>query len=259
MFEKDRERNSERWRRGEALFSIRTIRPLCVHVYLPLEITIQGWLWPWKGQKEAEPLYWASSWARFHQTFSRDLIFVICRGRHRSSDWRMGGLRQIEVGWLGQGHQLPWPGSQAGLDMGGTRASQVAQLVKNPPAMWTRRSQFNSWVGKICWRREWLPTLAFLPGEFHQQGSLESYSPWGFKEWDMTEPLSLSGGGWQWAWGHTRPFIPENCREPSSQWNREKNSPCEKLDSTSHIHTHACTHAQSPPNRLKEIKCQKQL
>ena len=31
---------------------------------------------------------------------------------------------------------------------------------------------FIPWVGKIPWRREWLPTPVFLPGEFHGQGSL---------------------------------------------------------------------------------------
>ena len=38
-------------------------------------------------------------------------------------------------------------------------ASLVAQMVKNPPAMW------DPWVGKIPWRRAWQPTLVFLPGE----------------------------------------------------------------------------------------------
>jgi len=37
----------------------------------------------------------------------------------------------------------------------------VALLVENPPAMW------ETWVGKIPWRREWLPTPVFWPGEFH--------------------------------------------------------------------------------------------
>jgi len=41
------------------------------------------------------------------------------------------------------------------------------------------------------WRREWLPTLEFLPGEFHGQRSLEGYTSWGHKELDMTEQLSL--------------------------------------------------------------------
>ena len=41
--------------------------------------------------------------------------------------------------------------------------------------------RFNPWVGKIPWRRKWLPTPVFLPGKFHGEGSLEGYSPWGFQ------------------------------------------------------------------------------
>ena len=101
-------------------------------------------------------------------------------------------------------------------------ASLIAWLVKNPPAMqetpvqllgredslekrlathssilgfplwlsWERiclqcrRPGFHPWVGKIPWRRERLPTPVFCPGEL--------YSPWGRKESDMTEWLSLS-------------------------------------------------------------------
>jgi len=37
------------------------------------------------------------------------------------------------------------------------------------------------------WRREWLPTPVFLPGEFHGQKSLASYSLWGHKESDKIE------------------------------------------------------------------------
>ena len=36
------------------------------------------------------------------------------------------------------------------------------------------------------WRREWLPTPVFLPGECHEVRSLVSYSPWGHKESDTT-------------------------------------------------------------------------
>ena len=32
-----------------------------------------------------------------------------------------------------------------------------------------RRPGFNPWFRKIPWRREWLPTPVFLPGEFHEQ------------------------------------------------------------------------------------------
>ena len=39
------------------------------------------------------------------------------------------------------------------------RASPVAQLVKNPPAM--QEARFNPWVQKIPWKRERLPTPVF--------------------------------------------------------------------------------------------------
>ena len=57
-------------------------------------------------------------------------------------------------------------------------SSFIAQLVKNPPAMW--ESGFDPWVGEIPWRRERLPTPVLLPGEFHGQRSLTGYSPWDF-------------------------------------------------------------------------------
>ena len=60
----------------------------------------------------------------------------------------------------------------------------VAQLVKNPSAMW-EMVQFLGWKNPL--RRERLPTPVFWPGEFH-----ELYSPWGCKESDTTEQLSGS-------------------------------------------------------------------
>ena len=54
-----------------------------------------------------------------------------------------------------------------------------SETVKNLPAMQTC---FDPWIGKIPWRREWLPTPVFLPGESHGQRSLVGYSPWGPKE-----------------------------------------------------------------------------
>ena len=47
----------------------------------------------------------------------------------------------------------------------------VAQTVKNLPALQ------ETWVPSLGWedpwRKEWLPTPAFLPGEFHGQRSLK--------------------------------------------------------------------------------------
>ena len=56
-------------------------------------------------------------------------------------------------------------------------------MVKNLPAM--QVTYVPSLVDKIPWRREWLSTSVFLPGEFHGQRSLLGYSPWGHKEQDM--------------------------------------------------------------------------
>ena len=60
------------------------------------------------------------------------------------------------------------------------RASLAAQLVKNPPV--TRETWVQSWVGKIPWRRQRLPTPVLWPGEFHGL-----YNPWSHKESDTTE------------------------------------------------------------------------
>ena len=47
------------------------------------------------------------------------------------------------------------------------------------------RQGFDPWVWKIPWRRAWLPTPVFLPGEYHGRRSLSGYSPRGLKESDQ--------------------------------------------------------------------------
>ena len=49
------------------------------------------------------------------------------------------------------------------------------------------RRGFDPWIGKIPRGRERLPTPVFWPGEFHGL-----CSPWGHKESDTTERLTLS-------------------------------------------------------------------
>ena len=60
-------------------------------------------------------------------------------------------------------------------------------LSREESACQCRRLGFDPWVGKISLRRKEQPTPVFLPGEFHGHKSLVGYSPWGFKESDMTE------------------------------------------------------------------------
>ena len=65
----------------------------------------------------------------------------------------------------------------------------MAQTVKNWPAM--QDTQFDPWMGKIPWRKEWLPTPVFFPGEFLEQRRLAGYSPWDHKGSNMAERLTL--------------------------------------------------------------------
>ena len=86
---------------------------------------------------------------------------------------------------------VPWPGIEPGPSalrpqdhQGISRCLSVYQFSR--VAQWWRihlqckryrRLKFDPWVGKIPWRRAWLPTPAFLPGEFHGQRSQGGYSP----------------------------------------------------------------------------------
>ena len=42
-------------------------------------------------------------------------------------------------------------------------------------------------LGRFPWRKEWLPTPVFLPGEFHGQRILVNYSPGGHKDLNKTK------------------------------------------------------------------------
>ena len=54
------------------------------------------------------------------------------------------------------------------------------------------RPGFDLWVGKMPWKREWLPTPVYLPGEFSGQRGLMGYSPWGHKESETIVWLTLT-------------------------------------------------------------------
>ena len=71
----------------------------------------------------------------------------------------------------------------------GSWVSQVALVVKNPPANAgdMRDPGLTPGWGEISWRKKWQSTPIFLPGEFHGQGSMECYSLWDHRESDMTE------------------------------------------------------------------------
>ena len=65
--------------------------------------------------------------------------------------------------------------------------SLMFQMIKN--LLQCRRPRFDPWVRKIP--REGNDNPVFLPGEFHGQKTLVSYSPFGQKELDVTGWLIL--------------------------------------------------------------------
>ena len=84
-------------------------------------------------------------------------------------------------------------------EKGARQACLLSPCLFNPHTElpWWLRLQygipgFNPWVGNIPWRREWQSTPLFLTGEFHEHRSLAGYRPWGCKELDTTERLTLS-------------------------------------------------------------------
>ena len=81
------------------------------------------------------------------------------------------------------------------------QANSLPLSHQGSPKLWDTGSQmctsglcvFKEHYPGIPWRRKWLPTPVFLPGEFHGQRSLLSCSPWGCKESDLTERLTHPG------------------------------------------------------------------
>ena len=68
----------------------------------------------------------------------------------------------------GQRNQGQGVATVHGVTKSRTRLSRLTIKI----CLQCRRPKFDPWFGKMSWRREWLPTLAFLPGEFHGQRSL---------------------------------------------------------------------------------------
>ena len=66
---------------------------------------------------------------------------------------------------------LPFPHAHPICERGFPGGSDIKECLQ----CW--RPRFDPWVGKIPWRREWLPTAVFLPGEFFGQRILR---PWAF-------------------------------------------------------------------------------
>ena len=64
-------------------------------------------------------------------------------------------------------------------------------VVENPPASAGGTGDMGSIPGKIPWSRKWQPLPVYLLGKFRGQRSLAGYSPWGCRESDTAERLSV--------------------------------------------------------------------
>ena len=113
-------------------------------------------------------------------------------------------------------------------------SSLVAQMVKKPPAMLETRVQSLDWEDL---EKGMVTHFSILPGELSGQKGLAGYRPWGGKESDMTEWLSIH------THTHTHTHIHTHMRVYI--YNVEKN-----LCICTHIHTH--TQAVSLPKKKKK-------
>jgi len=82
-------------------------------------------------------------------------------------------------------------------------ACLVAQMVK---CLQCGRPRFDSWVGKIPWRRKWQSTPGLLPGKSHGQRSLVGYRYISIKL-PMAFFTELEQKISQFIWKHKRPQI----------------------------------------------------
>ena len=69
----------------------------------------------------------------------------------------------------------------------------MALVVKNLPVSVEdvkRRVRFLVWEDPL--ERKWQPTPVLLLGELHGHRNLAGYSPWGYKQLDMTEATYIA-------------------------------------------------------------------
>ena len=106
--------------------------------------------------------------------------------------------------------------------------------------------------GRFPWRREWLPSPVFLPGEFHGQRSLAGYSP------DQISRSVVSDSLWPHESQHARPPCPSptpgvhSDSRPLSQW-------CHPAISSSVVPFSSCPQSLLASESFGVAKSQRQL
>ena len=100
-----------------------------------------------------------------------------------------------DLGWILRMGRCPGEGNGNSLQYSclrnptdrGTWQAIVHRVTKESGATW--------WLNNNCYQYNFIGHIlhsVLLPGESHGQRSLAGYSPWGHKESDTTEPVSMS-------------------------------------------------------------------
>ena len=109
------------------------------------------------------------------------------------NSWYSSPYMGAAVKYFFHSHCPPMPSKNLKIKLPLKIISQVAQWWRIClPTQETQVTRFWSLgQGDSPWRRKWQSTPLFLPGKFHGQKSLESYSPWSRKELDTTEHADI--------------------------------------------------------------------
>ena len=76
-------------------------------------------------------------------------------------------------GWMASPTWWTWVWASSG-SWWWTGKHDMLQSTESQRVGYNRATELN-------WRREWLPSPLFLPGELHEQSSLTGYSPWDYR------------------------------------------------------------------------------
>ena len=135
-------------------------------------------------QSKENSLSWLGSWLSRHApiTQSQTGNGLWPRNTQWRSSFQAACLFDSSFLHLGDGSVVHWEARKWDELDGGSRG-------KNPPANAGDERVVGLIPGLegIPWSKKWQTMPVFLPGEFHRQRSLASYSSWGHRESDTTE------------------------------------------------------------------------
>ena len=133
----------------------------------------RGWR-GWMASLTRQALVWVGSWSWWR--IANPGLLQCMQSQRIRHDW------VTEVNWLS------------------LRASLVAQNLKI--CLQCRRPRFNSWIGKIPWRRARQPAPVFSPGESYGEMNLVGWHPWEHlrveHDW-MTDTHSIKNTAWNFS------------------------------------------------------------